>query len=384
MTSIRLTRARSISSIAIVGALALGTLLAAPAATAAPAPGVPEQTKGLEYVALGDSYSAGLGIEPSTGLPAPECGQSQANYPHQLAAAYGLALTDLSCQGATTTDVVTGDPLSNNLPAQISGLSASTDIVTITIGGNDANFTGVTAACVALSANGPLASNQSVPNCKTAASQSGIDVLAANIAGPVTQKLTATFAAIAQAAPNAKIFVVGYPSLFPETLPEGGCFSQFGTPNAYPFTNVDVPYLHTLEVALDAAVQTTAASAGLSYVPTFASSFGHTPCAGAAAYVNGITATEGGIFPGSLHPNAAGTTFLTDSVSLAIDAAFPAAVVPPTTTPAAPAPSVAAPATKRALANTGVDGTLLASGLGLAMLLLAGGGVLLRRRATAR
>jgi lysophospholipase L1-like esterase len=382
MTSIRLTRARSISSIAIVGALALGTLLAAPAATAAPAPGVPEQTKGLEYVALGDSYSAGLGIEPSTGLPAADCGQSAANYPHQLAAAYGLDLTDLSCQGATTNDVVVGGQF--GLPAQISGLSASTDIVTITIGGNDAEFTAVTAGCIALSENGPLAFNEAVPNCKTAATQGGVDLLAARIAGPVTQALSTTFAAIAEAAPNAKIFVLGYPSLFPETLPEGGCFSPYGTPNAYPFTNVDVPYLHTVEVALDAAVQTTAANAGLTYVPTFASSFGHTPCAGAAAYVNGITATEAGVFPGSLHPNAAGVTFLTDSVSLAIDAAFPAAVVPPTTTPAVPTPSVAAPAPKRALANTGVEGALLASGLGLAMLLLAAGGVLLRGRASAR
>jgi LPXTG-motif cell wall-anchored protein len=382
MTSIRLTRARSISSIAIVGALALGTLLAAPAATAAPAPGVPEQTKGLEYVALGDSYSAGLGIEPSTGLPAADCGQSAANYPHQLAAANGLDLTDLSCQGATTNDVVVGGQF--GLPAQISGLSASTDIVTITIGGNDAEFTAVTAGCIALSENGSLAFNEAGPNCKTAATQGGVDLLAARIAGPVTQALSTTFAAIAEAAPNAKIFVLGYPSLFPETLPEGGCFSPYGTPNAYPFTNVDVPYLHSLEVALDAAVQTTAANAGLTYVSTFASSFAHTPCAGAAAYVNGITATEAGVFPGSLHPNAAGVAFLTDSVSLALDAAFPAAVAPPTTTATGTTPSGAAPAAKRALANTGVEGTLLASGLALAMLLLAAGAVLLRRRASAR
>ncbi|WP_216074289.1 hypothetical protein, partial [Acinetobacter baumannii] len=69
-------------------------LLTTPTAAVAAPP-----TEGLQYVALGDSYAAGYGILPSTGLPVPGCDQGQQNYPHQVAAALGLQLTDVTCTG---------------------------------------------------------------------------------------------------------------------------------------------------------------------------------------------------------------------------------------------------------------------------------------------
>jgi lysophospholipase L1-like esterase len=396
----RSVRARSITArftiaVTIAGALVAGSVLTASTATAAPAPGVPEVTAGLEYVALGDSYSAGLGIAPPTGLPTPECAQSASNYPHQVAAAYGLELTDVTCSGADTADITTTSQYPASAP-QVSALSADTDIVTITIGGNDLGFADVARSCLAQSASGPLLfpTNEGVflPNCAAAYTAQG-DSLAARLAVEVAPALATTYAQIAAAAPNAEVFVVGYPRIFPGTLPEGGCYtSPFSTANSYPFTDVDTAYLHSVEVKLDAAIQAAAAAAGFTYVPTFSTAGENSACAPVGtAYVNGVILSEAGALS-SLHPNTLGVTFLTDSVSLAIDAAFPAVVVPvvPTVPTAPTAPTVpvasgpAAAAPKPMLANTGTDGGLLAGGLALAVLLFAGGGfVVASRRKTA-
>jgi hypothetical protein len=377
----RLTAARFVGAAVVAGALVTGSVLTASVATAAPAPGVPAVTAGLDYVALGDSYSAGLGLTPTTGLPTPECGQSAVDFPHQVAAAYGLNLTDVSCSGAETGDI-TVDSQFGNIAPQIAALSADTDVVTLTIGGNDLGFSDIAQSCLAQTADGPLAfpvqGGVFLPNCASGYVVQGVDSLALKISAQVAPSLATTYAAIAAAAPNAKIFVVGYPSLFPATIPAAGCFtSPTNTPNAFPFTTVDTAYLRSVEVKLDAAIQSAAQTAGFTYVPSFASSVGHDACVtDGSAYVNGVLLGDGGLQPGTLHPNALGATFLTDSVSTALDAAFPAPIVVPSL-PSLPTPPVASdPAAvtpKPVLANTGMDGGLLAGGLALAVLLLVGG-----------
>jgi lysophospholipase L1-like esterase len=384
----RSNTARFVAAATMAAALVGGSLFTASAATAAPAPGVPEVTAGLEYVALGDSYSAGLGLTPPTGLPTPACGQSAVDFPHQLASAYGLALTDVSCSGAETGDITTTAQYPDAAP-QISALSADTDVVTITIGGNDLDFAPVAASCVALTADGPLLLNQTAADCASDYT-TPFDKLAARIAVEIAPALAATYAQIAVAAPNAEVFVVGYPSIFPGTLPEGGCFtSPFSGANSFPFTATDTVYLHSVELKLDAAIQAAAAAAGFTYVPTLSAAGDNSACAPVGtAYVNGVTLSETSADPSSLHPNALGVTFLTDTVSRAIDAAFPAVVPVPPTVPTAPVASGTAaqgqsPEAARALAATGVDGPLLAGALALAALLVTGGAYVGLRRRTA-
>jgi lysophospholipase L1-like esterase len=388
-TRARFTAARFIGAAAVIGALVTGSMLTASAASAAPAQGVPEVTAGLDYVALGDSYSAGLGLAPATGLPTPECGQSAVNYPHQLAAAYGLELTDVTCSGAVANDITTTAQYPNAGP-QIGALSADTDIVTLTVGGNDLGFSDIVSTCLAQSANGPLLfpTPQGVvlPNCAAGYTAQG-DALAARVAGPVAAALATTYAQIAAAAPNAQVFVVGYPSLFPAVVPEAGCFSALGSAaSTFPFTTVDTAYLHSIEVKLDAAIQAAAQNAGFTYVPALAASVDHSACVtDGTAYVNGVRLLGESFDPATLHPTTLGVTFLTDQVSAAIDAAFPAvAPVVPTapTAPVASGPAAGAP--KPALASTGIEGGLVAGGTALAVLLLAAGGfVAVARRRSA-
>src|SRR5690349_19303808 len=84
-----------------------------------------------EYVALGDSYASGVGAAPydaSSGA----CLRSPNNYPHLWAAGHPkYALKDVTCSGATIADV---------RDSQLPALSATTSLVTVTVGGNDAQF----------------------------------------------------------------------------------------------------------------------------------------------------------------------------------------------------------------------------------------------------
>ena len=116
----------SLRSLALVAALAVPLLAAPPAHAAAPS-----------YVALGDSYSSGVGtrsyLDDGT-----SCQRSTYAYPSLVAAAQGYALNFRACSGAKIADVTT---------SQLGALSSATRYVTISVGGNDAGFAGVLTEC---------------------------------------------------------------------------------------------------------------------------------------------------------------------------------------------------------------------------------------------
>src|SRR5580704_18275174 len=114
-----------------VTAPALG-LAAAMIGTAIPA----QAASAVHYVALGDSYASGVGVSGNSG----SCGQSPNAYPALWAKANSPAsFTFAACSGATTSDVIN---------SQLSSLSASTTLVSITIGSNDAGFSSIMETCV--------------------------------------------------------------------------------------------------------------------------------------------------------------------------------------------------------------------------------------------
>ena len=295
------------------------------------------KTEGLNYVALGDSYAAGYGLLPLTGAPVPGCVQSANNYPHQIAAALKMNLTDVTCTSATTANIVTTPQVTaaGVAPLQISALSADTDVVSLTIGGNDVGFFEIASSCVSLSAAGPLAGDTTIPNCTAAYTASGTDVLAAKIRYVVAPAISNTLAAIKTAAPNAKIFVVGYPSITPDVAntPAAGCFTPALTPNfqppfpvnSFPFSNVDVPYIHSVEVALDQALRSATVAAGATYVAALSGSVANSACASSNPFISGISITTLNPFNlafGALHPNTAGAAYLTSLAQAKVGAAY--------------------------------------------------------------
>lgn len=93
----------------------------------------------VQYVALGDSYSAGLGAGSYTGSSG-SCDRSTKAYSELWAAGHAPAsFTFVACSGATTGSVISG---------QLSALSAATTLVSITVGGNDVGFASVMETCV--------------------------------------------------------------------------------------------------------------------------------------------------------------------------------------------------------------------------------------------
>ncbi|MCJ2183027.1 SGNH/GDSL hydrolase family protein [Novosphingobium sp. 1949] len=105
---------------------------------AAPPP-EPISLQGERYVAMGSSFAAGPLLRPAKPGGAARCGRSMNNYPTLLAERFGMILTDRSCSGATTNNVL--GPWKELIP-QIDAVTPQTRLVTITIGGNDLSYVG--------------------------------------------------------------------------------------------------------------------------------------------------------------------------------------------------------------------------------------------------
>ena len=243
------------------------------------------------YVALGDSYTAGPLIPDETGSPG-GCLRSTHSYPFLVAAGTGAAtFTDVSCQGATTADMTHAQsvPLGTN-PPQDKALSASTTLVTLQIGGNNIGFSNIIIHCTTLSLTNPFGSP-----CKNHYTSGGTDRLRAAISA-AAPKVAADLRGIHAGAPNAHVFLVGYPVILPNS--GGGCWPEV------PIAFGDVPYLRGVEEALNSMLATEAAANNATFVDTYTASIGHDVCKGTGVkWVEGLIPTS----PGApFHPNALG------------------------------------------------------------------------------
>ncbi|MGK5533250.1 SGNH/GDSL hydrolase family protein [Streptomyces sp. URMC 129] len=152
----------------------------------------PAQAAGPAYVALGDSYSAGNGAGgyiSSSG----DCHRSNNAYPARWAAAHGpSSFAFPACSGARTTDVTT---------YQLGALNASTGLVSITVGGNDAGFSDVMTTCVTGTESACL---------------SRVNTAKSYISNTLPGRLDTVYRAIRSRAPNARVVVLGYPRMYIE------------------------------------------------------------------------------------------------------------------------------------------------------------------------
>jgi hypothetical protein len=270
------TRARRLSRGAFALVAAALALLAVTAAGASAA----------TYTALGDSYAAGPLI-PNQSLNPLGCLRSDHNYAHLTASAKGLTLTDVSCSGATTNDMTEAqnvEPGPN--PPQFNGLNAGTEIVSVTIGGNDIGFSEIIESCVTY--------NPFSTPCKDKYDPGGHDQLAERIAG-AAPKVAAVLQGIHSRSPNARVFVVNYPDI----LPTGsGCWPTV------PLSFGDVPYLHATEERLNSMLATAAAANGATIVDWYSASIGHDSCKGSSTrWVEPVIPNE---LAAPVHPNKAG------------------------------------------------------------------------------
>jgi hypothetical protein len=160
----------------IAAVLAAALLLAVPAAAGTD-----------RYVALGDSFSSGVGTG-SYALSTP-CRRSVFGYPYLLSRLRaGTSLVFAACSGATIADLMAN---------QIQSVNGNTSIVTVTIGGNDIGFASLIYRCT-------------LADCSAA-----LDSTRRSLESVLGSRLNIVYAAIkARAAPGAKIVVLGYPHMF--------------------------------------------------------------------------------------------------------------------------------------------------------------------------
>jgi GDSL-like lipase/acylhydrolase family protein len=274
---------------ALVCALAAAATLTLGVATA-PSQAAPSHGKGpLRYVALGDSYSAASGVLPPD-PSSPLCARSTANYPHVIAARTGARLTDVTCGAAETKDFFSSQY--PGVPAQLDAVQPDSQLITMTIGGNDNGvFIGAIAKCglAGLSTLG-----QGSP-CKDQYGDSFVHDIRHSTYPALVQALDGT----RLLAPRARVAILGYPWILPKTQ---GCFDKM------PVAKGDVPYLRHVQATLNDAVRRAAALVGATYVDLSKVSEGHDACQ--AVGTRWIEPVLQGTNPVVVHPNALGERHL--------------------------------------------------------------------------
>lgn len=268
--------------VAILLALA-GTSAAGVAGVAAPSGA---SSAGLRYVALGDSYSAASGVQPPDPDAPPECARSLRNYPHLIAAKTGARLTDVTCGAADTNDFFTSQH--DGVPPQLNAVKRDTQLITMTIGGNDSGvFMGAITKCGTAAV---ATAGQGSP-CK--------DKYGWSFENTVKRKtypsLVRALRAVRAKAPHARVAILGYPWIVPTSV---GCYPQM------PIARGDVPYLRHLQATLNEVVRRAAAATGVKYVGFNKPSDGHDACKPVG--VRWIEPVVLGTNPVIVHPNELG------------------------------------------------------------------------------
>ena len=246
--------------------LIIPAFLGLPSASASP-------RHNLVYDALGDSYASGFGVPPYSA-----CGRSQSAYAVQVDGREKVALDDfVACAGATTVTVVSG--------GQLTVLDGDTDLVTISVGGNDIGWSSTVAACL---------------GGTDAQCAGSLALTRGKITNLLPGLLDTVYSGVATGAPHAKVLVIGYPRLF---SPEYGAFL-----GASP---TEQEALNDGADLLNGVIADTAAAHGFQFVDVTKRFLDH-----------GANATDAWILgpfdPAAFHPNAEGYEAYTAAVTAAI------------------------------------------------------------------
>jgi hypothetical protein len=232
-------------------------LIVALAALVAPVPAAAD-----DYVALGDSYTAGPLIPLQ--IPPLGCLKSNNNYAHlaQRTLRYDQ-FRDPSCSGAETEDMTnTQNVTPGPNPPQFDSLSADTELVTITIGGNDIGFSSIAEDCFTFQRTGSPCRDKYVVN--------GRDEISERI--KATAPLVAdVFQGIHERSRQADAYVLTYAAIFPERG-TFGCWPQM------PVADGDIAYLREKQKELNAMLVEQAGMNGVGVIDWYAASIGHDAC----------------------------------------------------------------------------------------------------------
>ena len=245
-----------------------------------------------DIYAVGDSYTAGTGTDPTNAPPGQGCARGPHAWPHQLKVPQGNA-TMVACAGATTADMPTQAGAAGYLSAH--NASGHARQVVMTIGGNDIGFTDIIKACVSIWSSCTSLHNSTITKIN-------------NLQGT----LIATYANLRENFPYADILVGGYPT----PVQPGGRNDPFL--DAYACAQIgpnERAMADDLAYRLNQAIQQAAYATSASIWPTgqrVRTKFqGHGACSanGFDDWIHNRVDTEGVtelVAMNSFHPNSAG------------------------------------------------------------------------------
>lgn len=251
----------------------------------------------LTVVSLGSSFAAGPFIPPIVDA---EAGRSGRNYPHLTAARLGAELVDLTVSGATTATILDEPQTTFSgkvYRPQIEGVPRNADVVTITAGGNDLNYTGsmLFAAFRRLDPAHP-AGRFLAPRFPD-----GLQEPSAEMVKTAERGLVRIVEGVSARTENARIVLVDYLTVI------GG-----GTSGAGWFDDAERDLFLRMRTALEGAYERAATQSGAELVRMSEVSRGH-GLDSAEPWVKGLL-IDPASSTGSFHPNALGMERVADEL----------------------------------------------------------------------
>jgi hypothetical protein len=264
----------------------------------------------LSYAALGDSFSSGEGVFPyfDTLNPLPFFGNC-----HRSTRAYStlvqlpgdeLPLMDMpdsqfdfyACTGAMTENISSSGEELNGEPPQLTSannVDATRDLVTMTIGGNDAQFIKILAFCFA---------HDACNSIKPFNPHSDITIgdLFPLWLIVVKNRLLDVFSELKFATPNATTVILDYPILV-----SGNVCDAVKVPSHEDFflSESEQAWMRGANEDLNNVIAEAAAQVGLHYVPVASRFTGHEVCGDKEDWINGLVKFNPAA---SFHPTSRG------------------------------------------------------------------------------
>jgi len=223
-----------------------------------------------------------LPLDPSAPVP---CLRSNRNYPNVIADKLKADLTDVTCGAAETSHYF--ESQYPGIAPQLDAVTADTDLVTMTIGGNDSGvFISAILSCGTLG----LASLGQGSPCSNQFGTSFEDT----VRDTTYPALVKSLDAVRKKAPDATVAILSYPWIMPT---KDGCYP------AMPVASGDVPYVRSIQATLNDAVRRAARETGALFVNLNGPSNGHDACKPIGTrWVEPVIGTN----PVIVHPNALG------------------------------------------------------------------------------
>ena len=299
----------------------------------------------VAYVAMGDSYSAGQGVRNDDGeyIDGTDVGnQYRADYNicHRSEYAHGMLLdfptegpdaTDvdlIACSGAITVNVRSdlrhdgvgespaaacspdndvcseGPQLDKVLDAgPLRVVNENTDLITLTIGGNDAGFADAVLGCIK-----STQCNQE-PWFRRGREPSELQLEINRKLASLQEKVRKALDEIVAEAPHASVFLAGYPILF-----------STGDISCSLFDEGERDMLYEATVSANTKLKAAAAEAGVHFVPVVEAFDGEDYCSPNHGYFTKIYASPlPSINQQSLHPTRQGQVAYAEAIEAAID-----------------------------------------------------------------